>query len=139
MINVPKGTKDMLPSQSHKWHAIESAAKKTAALYNAKQIRTPVFESADLFLRSIGDSTDIVNKEMYVFEDKGGRRMALRPEGTAGVMRSFIENNLGESLPLKVLSNRCTVTSNRKQADTVSIISSAPNFSAASLLASMWK
>ncbi len=92
----------MLPSQSHKWHAIESAAKKTAALYNAKQIRTPVFESADLFLRSIGDSTDIVNKEMYVFEDKGGRRMALRPEGTAGVMRSFIENNLGESLPLKV-------------------------------------
>ena len=92
----------MLPSQSHKWQVVEAAARRTAALYNVKQIRTPVFESADLFLRSIGDSTDIVNKEMYIFEDKAGRKMALRPEGTAGVMRSFIENNLGESLPLKV-------------------------------------
>lgn len=92
----------MLPSQSHKWQAVERAAKKVTELYNVKQIRTPVFESADLFLRSIGDSTDIVNKEMYIFEDKGGRKMALRPEGTAGVMRSFIENNLGEALPLKV-------------------------------------
>ncbi len=101
MINVPKGTKDMLPSESYKWRAIENAAHKVAALYNAKQIRTPVFESADLFLRSIGESTDVVNKEMYLFDDKGGRKMALRPEGTAGVVRSFIENNLGESLPLK--------------------------------------
>ena len=92
----------MLPSHSRKWRTVENAAKKTAALYNVKQIRTPVFESADLFLRSIGDSTDIVNKEMYIFEDKGGRKMALRPEGTAGVMRSFIENNLGDTLPLKV-------------------------------------
>lgn len=91
----------MLPSDSYKWRRIEEAAHKVAALYNAKQIRTPVFESADLFLRSIGDSTDIVNKEMYIFEDKGGRKMALRPEGTAGVVRSFIENNLGEALPLK--------------------------------------
>lgn len=102
MINIPKGTKDMLPSQAHKWHAVEKAAQKVAALYNVRQIRTPVFESADLFLRSIGDSTDIVNKEMYIFEDKGGRKLALRPEGTAGVMRSYIENNLGETLPLKV-------------------------------------
>lgn len=91
----------MLPADSHKWQAVERAAHKVAALYNAKQIRTPVFESADLFLRSIGDSTDIVNKEMYLFEDKGGRKMALRPEGTAGVVRSFVENNLGETLPLK--------------------------------------
>ncbi len=102
MINIPKGTCDMLPADSHKWQKIESAARKIAELYNAKQIRTPVFESADLYLRSIGDSTDIVNKEMYIFDDKGGRHMALRPEGTAGVMRSYIENNLGESLPLKV-------------------------------------
>lgn len=92
----------MLPRDAHKWQAVERAARKIAALYNVKQIRTPVFESADLFLRSIGDSTDIVNKEMYVFTDKGGRKMALRPEGTAGVMRSYIENNLGETLPLKV-------------------------------------
>ncbi len=102
MINIPKGTKDMLPSQAYKWQAVENAVKRIAALYNVKQIRTPVFESADLFLRSIGDSTDIVNKEMYLFNDKANRRMALRPEGTAGVMRSFIENNLGETLPLKL-------------------------------------
>ncbi len=101
MINVPKGTKDMLPADSCKWQAVEAAAHKTARLYNAKQIRTPVFESADLFLRSVGESSDIVNEEMYVFEDKGGRKMALRPEGTAGVVRSFIENNLGETLPVK--------------------------------------
>ncbi len=101
MINAPKGTNDMLPADSYKWRAVEDAAHAVAKLYNAKQIRTPVFESADLYLRSIGDSTDIVNKEMYIFEDKGGRRMALRPEGTAGAMRAFIEHNLGESLPLK--------------------------------------
>ncbi len=101
MINIPKGTKDMLPSDSYKWDAVERAARFIAGLYNAKKIRTPVFESADLFLRSIGDSTDIVNKEMYIFTDKGGRTMALRPEGTAGVVRSFVENNLGETLPLK--------------------------------------
>ncbi len=102
MINVPKGTKDMLPSESYKWRAVENAAKKITALYNVKQIRTPVFEHAELFLRSIGDSTDIVNKEMYIFEDKGGRKMALRPEGTAGVVRSVLENNLCETLPQKV-------------------------------------
>ena len=102
MINVPKGTKDMLPSESYKWQAVEKAAKKVAALYNAKQIRTPVFEHAELFLRSIGDSTDIVNKEMYIFEDKGGRKMALRPEGTAGVVREVLENNIIETLPQKL-------------------------------------
>lgn len=102
MINVPKGTKDLLPRESYKWQRVEAVAKEVAALYNVKQIRTPVFENAELFLRSIGDSTDIVNKEMYIFEDKGGRKMALRPEGTAGVVRSVIENNLAETLPLKV-------------------------------------
>lgn len=102
MINVPKGTKDMLPRESHKWQAVEAAAKKVTALYNVKQIRTPVFEHAELFLRSIGDSTDIVNKEMYIFEDKGGRKMALRPEGTAGVVRSVLENNITETVPQKL-------------------------------------
>ncbi|MDE6200466.1 MAG: histidine--tRNA ligase [Clostridiales bacterium] len=102
MINAPKGTKDMLPSESYKWQAVEKAAKKIAALYNVKQIRTPVFEHAELFLRSIGDSTDIVNKEMYIFDDKGGRKMALRPEGTAGVVRAVLENNVIETLPQKL-------------------------------------
>lgn len=91
----------MLPAESYKWQKVEATAHKIAKLYNAKQIRTPVFESAELYLRSVGESSDIVSKEMYVFEDKGGRRMALRPEGTAGVVRSYIENNLGETLPLK--------------------------------------
>lgn len=102
MINVPKGTKDMLPCDAYKWQAIEAAARKVAALYNVKQIRTPVFENAELYLRSIGDDTDIVGKEMYIFEDKGGRKMALRPEGTAGVVRSVIENNIYETLPQKL-------------------------------------
>lgn len=102
MINVPKGTKDMLPCEAHKWQAVTAAAQKVTELYNAKQIRTPVFENAELFLRSIGDSTDIVNKEMYIFEDKGGRKMALRPEGTAGVVRSVLENNICETVPQKV-------------------------------------
>ncbi|MBD5132256.1 MAG: histidine--tRNA ligase [Clostridiales bacterium] len=102
MINVPKGTKDMLPAEAYKWQFVENAAKKITALYNVKQIRTPVFEHAELFLRSIGDSTDIVNKEMYIFEDKGGRKMALRPEGTAGVVRSVLENNICETLPQKL-------------------------------------
>ncbi len=77
----------MLPAESYKWQAVERIAERVAGMYNVKKIRTPVFESADLYLRSIGDSTDIVNKEMYLFTDKGGRNMALRPEGTAGVMR----------------------------------------------------
>ncbi|MDR3318184.1 MAG: histidine--tRNA ligase [Clostridiales bacterium] len=102
MINVPKGTKDVLPSDSCKWQALESAAREVARLYNANEIRTPAFEYTELFLRGVGDTTDIVNKEMYTFEDKGGRSITLKPEGTAGAVRSFIENNLAESLYQKV-------------------------------------
>lgn len=102
MINVPKGTKDVLPNQSYKWHFIENAARETAAAFCYKETRTPVFEHTELFLRGVGDTTDVVNKEMYTFEDKGGRSITLKPEGTAGVARSFIENGLVNSpLPLK--------------------------------------
>ena len=103
MIQAPKGTKDILPRDVYLWHHIEDAARKTAEAYAFKEIRTPVFEHTELFVRGVGDTTDIVNKEMYTFLDKGGRSITLRPEGTAGVARAFIENGLmSEALPAKM-------------------------------------
>ena len=103
MINIPKGTKDVLPAEAYKWHFVENTARRIAALYGLKEIRTPVFEHTELFLRGVGDTTDIVNKEMYTFLDKGERSITLKPEGTAGVVRSFIENGGGGGvLPQKM-------------------------------------
>lgn len=103
MINIPKGTKDCLPKDSYKWQYIEDAARKVAKNFGVKEIRTPVFEHTEVFLRSVGDTTDIVNKEMYTFLDKGDRSITLKPEGTAGVARSVIENGLANGpLPLKL-------------------------------------
>ncbi|MBP5466170.1 MAG: ATP phosphoribosyltransferase regulatory subunit, partial [Clostridia bacterium] len=102
MITMPKGTKDVLPENSYKWQFLESAARETARLFNAKEIRTPVFEHTEVFSRGVGETTDIVNKEMYTFTDKGGRSITLKPEGTAGVVRSFVENGLyAGALPVK--------------------------------------
>ena len=102
MINIPKGTKDMLPSEAYKGHYVEDIARQTAHSFGFKEIRTPTFEHTELFLRGVGETTDIVNKEMYTFNDKGDRSMTLRPEGTAGVARSYIENGLVQNgLPLK--------------------------------------
>ena len=102
MINIPKGTKDVLPSQSYKWQFVEDCARRTAAQFNIREVRTPVFEHTELFARGVGDTTDIVNKEMYTFLDKGNRSVTLKPEGTAGVARMFIENGLASSpLPMK--------------------------------------
>ena len=94
MINIPKGTKDVLPQQAYKWQYVENIARQTAENYSFREIRTPVFEHTELFTRGVGDTTDIVTKEMYTFLDKGGRSITLRPEGTAGVARAFIENGL---------------------------------------------
>ena len=103
MINIPKGTKDVLPAEAYKWHFVENTARRIAALYGLREIRTPTFEHTELFLRGVGDTTDIVNKEMYTFLDKGERSITLKPEGTAGVVRAFIENGLaGGVLPLKM-------------------------------------
>lgn len=103
MINIPKGTKDVLPDESYKWHYVESVVKAVAERFGACEIRTPTFEHTELFLRGVGDTTDIVNKEMYTFTDKGGRSITLKPEGTAGVARSFIENGLSNrAMPLKM-------------------------------------
>ncbi len=103
MINIPKGTKDVLPSESYKWHYVYKVIDKIAKRYNLKEIMTPTFEHTELFVRGVGDSSDIVNKEMYTFLDKGERSITLKPEGTAGVVRSFVENGLfNNPMPLKV-------------------------------------
>lgn len=94
MINIPRGTQDILPKDSYKWQYIENKLHELMKIYNYKEIRTPIFESTDLFSRGVGDSTDVVQKEMYTFKDKGDRRLTLRPEGTASVVRSFIENKM---------------------------------------------
>ena len=103
MINIPKGTKDVLPSESYKWQRVQEVVYDIAKKYNLKEIRTPVFEHTELFVRGVGESSDIVNKEMYTFLDKGERSITLKPEGTASVARSFIENGLhNEIMPLKM-------------------------------------
>ena len=98
-----KGTKDVLPKDVHKNQYIEATALDIASKFGDKEIRTPVFEHTELFQRGVGDTTDVVQKEMYTFDDKGGRSITLRPEGTAGAVRSYLENGLcNEALPQKV-------------------------------------
>lgn len=101
--NLPRGTFDILPDVSYKWEYIIGVFKNTAKLFNYKEIVTPIFEEADLFERSSGETSDIVQKEMYKFTDKKGRVFALRPEGTAPVVRSFVENNLAASAGIQKL------------------------------------
>lgn len=90
----PKGTADILPGDSAKWNYVEKLAREIFQTYGYRVIRTPMFESYDIFARSAGDTSDVVTKEMYDFKDKGDRHIALRPEGTAGVVRAFNENKL---------------------------------------------
>ena len=94
MIKAPRGTHDILPSESYRWHAVEEQIKKICLEFGYKEIRTPMFESTELFERGVGDTTDVVQKEMYTFLDKGGRSITLKPEGTACIVRSFIENSI---------------------------------------------
>ncbi len=103
MIIKPRGTSDILPADSPLWQKVESAARETAELFGYGEIRFPTFESTELFQRGVGSTTDVVQKEMYTFADKDGRSMTLRPEGTACVVRSIIENGLcGDAMPLKL-------------------------------------
>ena len=94
MIKKPRGTEDILPNDSKIWRLIENTAHEICAKYGYKEIRTPVFEDTSLFSRGVGDTTDVVQKEMYTLNDKGGRSITLRPEGTASLVRSYIENSL---------------------------------------------
>lgn len=103
MINRPKGTKDVLPNEVYKWQYLEGVARKCLAERNFKEIRTPIFEHTELFVRGVGDGSDIVNKEMYTFLDKGERSITLKPEGTASIVRAMIENGLdNEPMPQKL-------------------------------------
>ena len=98
-----KGTQDVLPALSHENQYVEQTMLRIAQRYGFREIRTPVFEHTELFQRGVGDTTDVVQKEMYTFEDKGGRSITLRPEGTAGAVRAFLEHGLfNEALPQKV-------------------------------------
>ncbi len=99
----PKGTKDILPADMYKWHFVENVIREQMELYNFKEIRTPTFESTNLFARGVGSETDIVGKEMYTFEDKGGNSITLKPEMTAPVARAYIENGLGAESPVHKL------------------------------------
>ena len=102
-VQAPKGTKDMLPQDAYKWHFVENKFREIAKFYGMRELRTPMFEHTDLFLRGVGDTTDIVQKEMYTFNDKGNRSITLKPEGTAPVVRAFIENRLfNEAQPTKL-------------------------------------
>ncbi len=96
MLKAIRGTKDTLPEDVGVWQKIEVSAREIFSIYGYKEIRTPIIEEASLFIRSIGEDTDIVQKEMYVFSDRGGRNIALRPEATASIVRAYLENSLGQ-------------------------------------------
>ena len=103
MINRPKGTKDVTPQEVYKWQYVENVAKSCLENLNFKELRTPTFEHTELFVRGVGEGSDIVNKEMYTFLDKGERSITLKPEGTASIVRAVIENGLdNEAMPLKL-------------------------------------
>lgn len=102
-IQRPKGTQDIIPGTIEKWHFLENQIRKICSEYGYKEIRTPIFEATELFQRGVGETTDIVNKEMYTFFDKGQRSITLRPEGTASVCRAYVENKLyGLPQPVKL-------------------------------------
>ena len=102
-LQVLKGMKDVLPSESEKWHYIEGIMRELCAKHGFSEIRTPVLEHTELFLRGVGATTDIVQKEMYTFTDKGDRSVTLKPEGTAGVVRAFVEHRLADgAVPAKM-------------------------------------
>ena len=102
-MKAPKGTKDMLPQDAYRWQYIEEEWAKICSEYGFREIRTPVFESTDLFNRGVGDTTDIVQKEMYTFEDMGGRSITLKPEGTSPAVRAFLEHKTyAEVQPTKI-------------------------------------
>lgn len=103
VIKAPRGTRDLLPGEIEKWHYVEKVAREISEIYGYQEIRTPIFEHTELFQRGIGDTTDVVQKEMYTFKDRGGRSITLRPEGTAAVVRAYLENHLNnQPQPVKV-------------------------------------
>lgn len=108
LTQAPRGTQDMLPKDAHRWQSIEDIMRKKCAQAGYREIRTPIFEHTELFQRGVGDTTDVVQKEMYTFNDKGGRSITLKPEGTAGVVRAFIESHMfADPMPAKMCYVSC--------------------------------
>ena len=95
-LKTPRGTRDLLPSQTPLWNQVEASLRTVFASYGYRELRTPLFEATELFARGLGEGTDVVGKEMYTFTDRKGRSLTLRPEGTAGVVRSYAEHSLGQ-------------------------------------------
>lgn len=109
-IQAPKGMKDITPKESYKWQYIEKLMRERCAEFGYRETRTPVLEHTELFARGVGDTTDIVQKEMYTFTDKGERSVTLKPEGTAGAVRMFLENKLfADAQPTKMFYLYCPV------------------------------
>ena len=103
LSKAPRGTRDILPKEVYKWQYVEKKFREICALYGYEEMRTPIFEHTEVFTRSVGDTTDIVQKEMYTFTDKGDRQISLKPEGTAGTIRAFIESKLyADTQPTKL-------------------------------------
>ena len=108
LTQAPKGTQDMLPQDSHRWQSIERSMRELCARAGFREIRTPMFEHTELFQRGVGDAPDVVQKAMYTFNDNGNRSITLKPEGTAGAARAFIESHMyAESLPCKLYYASC--------------------------------
>lgn len=100
---APRGTRDILPSETGRWEYVESVFRRQCGLYGFKEIRTPTFEHTELFTRNLGETTDVVSKEMYTFETRGGKSLTLRPEGTAPAIRAYVQNNLAATQPVNKL------------------------------------
>ena len=108
LTQAPKGTVDMLPKDAHRWQSFQEYMRRICALAGYREIRTPIFEHTELFQRGVGDTTDVVQKEMYTFNDKGNRSITLKPEGTSGAARALIEAHLyAETLPVKMYYSEC--------------------------------
>ena len=108
LTQAPRGTQDVLPANAYRWQSIEDIMRKKCALAGYREVRTPIFEHTELFQRGVGDTTDVVQKEMYTFNDKGGRSITLKPEGTAGAVRAFIESHMfADPMPAKMCYISC--------------------------------
>ena len=117
LTKAPKGTKDIIPSEVYKWQYVEKVFKDVCASFGFEEVRTPVFEHTELFERGAGDTSDVVEKQMYTFNDKGGRSITLRPEGTSSAVRAFLENNLyAGTLPVKMFYEMSCFRYERPQA-----------------------
>lgn len=124
--NIPRGTQDILPGESDRWQYVEQIMRDICRTYQYKEIRTPIFEHTELFARGVGESTDIVQKEMYTFEDRKGRSLTLRPEGTVTRFAPLMKTSCSQILYSRqsfIMSGRCSVMNVLRRAVTASFIS----------------